>query len=99
MPGSTQKFSKELLGVFIQTATTASKSIEIVKVSWCLNQVDGGSLNSDKLVEHLIESINKIRPVQNNAFEEITIKHQNILKTESKFVKPGTPPLFLKVAK
>ena len=59
MPGSTQKFSKELLGVFIQTATTASKSIEIVKVSWCLNQVDGGSLNSDKLVEHLIDSINK----------------------------------------
>ena len=68
--------------------------------SWCLNQEHDGSLNTDKLVEHLIDSINKIRPVQNNTFEEITIKLENISKRESKFVKPSaTPPLFLKACK
>ena len=41
------KFSKELPGTFIQTATTASKSTEIVNVSWRLNQVHGGPLNTD----------------------------------------------------
>ena len=44
--------------------------------------------------------IDKIRPVQNNAFEEIAIKLKNISKRESKFVKPSsTPPLFLKGCK
>ena len=75
-----QKSNKELLGVLVRTAITASKSIEIVNVPWYLNQVYNGSLNTDKLVEHLIDSINQIRPVQNNAFEEITIKIENILK-------------------
>ena len=64
-----QKFNKGLPGVFIQTATPASKLTEIVNVPWCLNQEHGGSLNTDKLVEYLTDSINKIRPVQNNAFE------------------------------
>ena len=55
----------------------------------------GGSLNADILVEHLFGSINKIKPVQNNPFEEITIKLENILKRESKFVQPTiTPQLF-----
>ena len=94
-----QKFSKKLLEVFILTATTLSKSIEIVNVPWCLNQVYGGSLNTDKLVEHLVDSINKIRSVQNNSSEEITIKLENISKRESKLVKPSaTPPFFLKDA-
>ena len=89
-----QKFSKKLLGFFILTATTLLKSIEIVNVPWCLNQVYGGSLNTDKLVEHLVDSINKIRLVQNNTSEEIT-KLENISKRESKLVKPSaTPPFF-----
>ena len=60
----------------------------------------GGSLNTNKLVEHVIDSINKVRPVQNNAFEEITIKLENISKRESKFVKPSMLPhnFFLKAA-
>lgn len=42
-----QKFSKELLQVYTQTATTESKSIEIViNVPWCLHQVNGVSLNT-----------------------------------------------------
>ena len=53
-----QKFSKELLRVFIWTAATASKSIEIVNVRCCLNQVHGRSLHKYKLVEHLIDSTN-----------------------------------------
>ena len=95
-----EKFSKELLGVFIRPATTASKSIEIVNVPWCLNQVYGGYLNTDKLVEHLTDGITKIRPVQNNPFEEIIIKLENILKRENKFVKSSTnPPIFFKGCK
>lgn len=36
-----------------------------------LNQVHGGSLNTDKIVEQFIGSINKIRPVQKNGFEKL----------------------------
>ena len=47
-----QKFSKELLQVYTQIATTKSKSIEIViNVPWCLHQVNGVSLKTQKLVE------------------------------------------------
>ena len=59
-----------------------------------------GSLNTDKLVKHFINSINKIIPVQNNRFEEINIRHENISNRERKFVKPSTtPPPFYKGCK
>lgn len=54
-----QKFSKELVGVFIRTVTTASKSIKIVNIPWFLNQLHGGSLNTEKLVEHLLIASSK----------------------------------------
>ena len=76
------------------------KSTEIVNVPWSLNQVHRGSLMTDELVKHLINDINKIRPVQNNAFEEINIKLENTSKKERKFVKPSTtPPPFCKSCK
>ena len=49
-----------------------------------------GSLNTDRLVKHFINCINKIIPVQNNPFEEINIKLENISNRERKFVKPST---------
>ena len=65
-----QKFRKELNGVFIRTL---SKTLSIVNVPWVLKEIEGGSLNAKKLVDHIIATIICIHPLpsHSNAFHEV----------------------------
>ena len=59
------KFTRELNGVFIRLLQSqAEKGLSIVNLPWCLTEISGGSLNSDKLVEH-ISIISLVNPLSN----------------------------------
>ena len=55
-----QKFVKELNGVFIRTLTETSN---IVNVPWAMKEIEGGSLNAEKLADHIIAAIISIHPL------------------------------------
>ena len=57
-------------GVFIRTL---SKTSNIVNVLWALKEIEGGSLNADELVDHIIATIICIHPLpsHSNAFHEV----------------------------
>ena len=49
---SIQMFSKELNAVFLRTVLM-DNGVKIVNIPWGLTEIDGGSLDSEKLVTHL----------------------------------------------
>ena len=60
------KFMQELNGVFIRLLQSqAEKGLSIINLPWCLTEIIGGSLNSDKLVEHIIGIISSVKPLSN----------------------------------
>ena len=65
-----QTFGKELNGVFIRTLSEMSN---IINVPWALKEIEGGSLNAKKLVDHIIATIISIHPLpsNSNAFHEV----------------------------
>ena len=64
-----------------------------------LNQVHGGSLNTDKIVEQLIGSINKIRPVQKNDFEKLLSNLKIFRREEVNLLNLVLPPTSFKGCK
>ena len=66
MHDGTQKFGKELNGVIL------TEMSNIVNVPWELKEGWGGSLNAEKLVDHIITTIIFIHPLPlpGNAFYE-----------------------------
>ena len=49
-----QKFAHKLNGVFLRTVSLDDKGVTIVNIPWDLKEIEGGSLNADKLVSHMI---------------------------------------------
>ena len=63
-----QKFCKELNGVFVRSLSSSSLPVNI---SWSLTEIEGGSLNENKLVRHIICTIIEIKPSKKNAYNEV----------------------------
>ena len=68
MHDSIQKFSQELNGSMIRTVSSDNN---VVNVPWSLTNIEGETLNVEKLVKHLIDLIASIKPVINNAFSAV----------------------------
>ena len=70
MHDGVQKFAKELNGVFIRTLSETSN---IVNVPWALKEIEGGLLNAQKFIDHIIATIISIHPLpsHSSAFHEI----------------------------
>ena len=88
-----QKFGKELNGAFIRTLSETSN---IVNVSWALKEIEGGSLNAKKLVDHVIATIISIHPLpsHSNAFHEVL----SMVASGTEGFSPERPPEYLKLA-
>ena len=79
-----QKFGRELNGVFTRTL---SLDMEVLNVPWSLSEIEGGSLNSEKLVTHVFEVIKSVKPIINSADKDVSrILLQTIEPTD--FPKP-----------
>ena len=65
-----QKFAKELNGVYVRALSSSTKST-ISLVPWSLTEIPRVSLNSRKLVSHLIHLISTICPVKENAYVSV----------------------------
>ena len=67
MQDDLQKFSKELNGVFLRTIDDYSEgsSYTFTNISWVLIELEGGSLNIEKLISHVLKVIASVHPVQN----------------------------------
>lgn len=66
---SIQKFSMELNGVMIRTL---NDDLKITNVPWALTEIDGGSMDANKLccqVLSMISSLNKFKSASSNASE------------------------------
>ena len=90
-----QKFGMELNGVFVRVASYSSdvnESVEVLNVPWGLKKIEGGSLNAEKLVFHLINIMNIIRPIKNSAFQEVRGQLDLITKENKDFIAPDSPP-------
>lgn len=48
-------------------ARTTSDEMDPVNVPWSLTEIKGGSLNAEKLYEHIISTIQSIHPLYHNA--------------------------------
>lgn len=48
-----------------------------VTVPWSLTEIQGGSLNADKLCDHLLSTINSIHPISLNAASFVAQKFGN----------------------
>ena len=64
-----QKFSKKVTGVYVRTRsstsfTSKSLSTEILSIPSRLTEIDGGSLNAQKLVHYIINTLSTIRPIK-----------------------------------
>ena len=57
------KFSMELNGVFLRTLLSKDDEVSIQNVPWGLTKIQGGSLNSVKLVHHVFNIINSVHPL------------------------------------
>ena len=69
------KFTRELNGLFIRLLQSqAEKGLSVVNLPWCLTEISGVSLNSDKLVEHIISIISPVNPLPNTEKASVTLK-------------------------
>ena len=69
------KFMQELNGVYIRLLQSqAEKGLSIINLPWCLTEIIGGSLNSDKLVEHIIGIISSVKPLSNTEKTSVMFK-------------------------
>ena len=87
-----QKFEKELNGTFIRTLDEANK---ITLMPWGLTAIRGRSLNADKLVQHLIQTIDKVNPPKISAYSEAPTKLQRLSMVDDLSVP--NPPHFFKL--
>ena len=85
-----QKFSRELNGVYIRTV---DPNLSVVNVPWSLTEIEGGSLNSAKLEDHILRIISRVHPVPVNATSALyrEAERQNI---DGWDVIPKPPILF-----
>ena len=70
MHGGIQKFAKELNGAYVRILSSSTTST-ISLVPWSLTEIPRGSLNTKKLVSHLIHLISSIRPVKENVYVSV----------------------------
>ena len=61
-----QKFSMELNGVFIRALFSKTEDISVVNIPWSLTKIPGGSLNTEKLINHLFKTIKSVYPLSEN---------------------------------
>ena len=88
-----QKFSRELNGVMVRTL---SEEMDVITVPWKLTEIEGGSLNSDKLVDHLIRMIGSIHPLQCQSADQEVSRLLLVNHEADSFPKP---PLFFHICK
>ena len=88
-----QKFSKELNGVMVRNLTEA---FDISTVPWRLVEIPGGSLDSEKLMVHLINMIKSIHSLgENSSDKEVS----RLLLRELEPDQFPRPPQFFEVCK
>ena len=58
-------------------ARTTSNDMDPVTVPWSLTEIQGGSLNADKLCDHLLSTINSIHHISLNAASFVMQKFGN----------------------
>ena len=87
-----QKFAKELNGTFIRTLNQANK---ITLMPWGLTAIRGGSLNADKQVQHLTQTISKVKPPKISAYSEAPKKLQRLTMIDD--LSLPNPPHFFKI--
>ena len=82
-----QNFGKELNGVF---SITLSETSNIVNKTWALKEIERGSLNAEKLVDHIIATVISIHPLppHSNAFHEIL----SLVAPGTESFSPEKPP-------
>lgn len=90
-----QKFAKELNGTYVRTISSTN---QIATMPWGLTDIEGGSLNAEKLVTHLIKTIAQIKPLKNNAFEIAPKKVASLAGIVDDLNIPS-PPLYFKLGK
>ena len=66
-----QKFSRELNGSFVLSLSETNK---IVIMPWGLTEIREGSLNAERLYNHLVHRMSSIKPVKNSTFSECAQK-------------------------
>ena len=94
VPDGIQKFGKELNGVFIGTLSETSN---IVNAPWALKEIEEGSLNVEKLVDHIITTIISIHhlPLHSNLYYEIL----SLVAPGTECFSPQKPPEYFKICK
>ena len=86
-----QKFKYELNGVM---ARTLSKDMDVTIVPLMLQEIPGGSLNAEKLVEHIINIIAFICPLGSSAADQEVSRH--LLHVYDPLEFPS-PPTYMKI--
>ena len=94
-----QKFSKELNGVFLRTIDDYSEesSYNITNISWAITEIEGGSLNAEKLISHVLKVIAAVHPVQKKASHEFIEQAIRDNIAASHIDLPRTPVIHIQV--
>lgn len=79
----------DLNSVFIRALFSKTEDISIVNIPWCLTKIPGGSLNTEKLINHLFKTIKSIYPLSAN---EIASTHFYQLLTDKRGVRITDAP-------
>ena len=87
-----QKFAKEVNGTFIRTLNEANK---ITLLPWGLTAIQGGLLNANKLVQHLIQTISEVKQLKISTYSEAPKKLQRLSMIYDLSVP--NPPHFFKL--
>ena len=84
-----QKFSQELNGSFVRSVSARNK---IVLIAGGLTEIREGSLNAERLYNHLLHGMSSTKPIKNSAFSEFEKKLELRAGTEDDINIPATSP-------
>ena len=74
-----------------------SETSNVVNVPWALKEIEGGSLNAEKPVDHIIATVISIHPLppHTNVFHDIL----SLVAPGTEGFSPGKPPEYFKACK
>ena len=84
-----QKFSQELNGSFVRSVSARNK---IVLIAGGLTEIREGSLNAERLYNHLLHGMSSTKPIKNSAFSEFEKKLELRAGTEDDINIPTAIP-------
>ena len=88
-----QKFNRELNGVVVRYVTD---DLDVINLPWMLEEIPGGSLNSDKLISHLFHVMSSIQQAQSPSIETADKEITRILLTSMELNDFPKPPEYFK---